>query len=126
MPKGIAIITWNNDTGAILVAKYPKNLKITTKLLTNIYANHRMNTTGPNFASLTLINTKIISFFSGIDDNQVVIPNYIIALLLRRNEKPLKFKEILKKGAAQILSNLQKENYEKIFENLFAEMTKIN
>ncbi len=126
MPKGIAIIKWDNEIGAVLVAKYPKNLKITTKLLTNIYASHRMNNIEPNFASLTITDQKVISFFSGMGENIIVVPNYIVALILRRDEKTMKFKDILKKGAAQILSNLEDEKYKKIFPTLFKEMTKVS
>ncbi|MHA1301958.1 MAG: hypothetical protein ACTSO9_21290 [Candidatus Helarchaeota archaeon] len=126
IPKGIAIIKWDNEIGAVLVSKYPKNLKITTKLLTNIYASHRMNNTEPNFATLTLTDSKVMSFFSGIGENVIVVPNHIVALILRRDEKPLKFKDILKKGAAQILSNLDDDKYEKIFPKIFKEMTRVS
>lgn len=125
IPKGIIIIKWDNELGAVLVAKYPKNLNITTKLLTNIYASHRINNLEPNFATITLTDSKVISFFSGFGENIIVQPNYIIALILRRDEKPIIFKDILKKGAAQILSNLDEKKYEKIFPTLFKEMTKL-
>lgn len=85
-----------------------------------------MNNTDPNFASLTLTDAKIISFFSGMGENVIVVPNYIVALILRRDEKPMKFKAILKKGAAQILSNIEDRKYEKLFPKIFKEMTKIN
>ncbi len=126
IPKGIIIIKWDNEIGAVLVSKYPINLYITTKLLTNIYASHRMSNIEPNFATLTLTDSKVISFFSGLGENIIVVPNHIVALLLRRDEKPLKFKEILKKGAAQILSNLESDNYKKLFPKIFKEMTRIS
>ncbi|MHA1379449.1 MAG: hypothetical protein ACTSRG_13830 [Candidatus Helarchaeota archaeon] len=85
-----------------------------------------MNNTEPNFATLTLTDTKVMSFFSGIGENIIAVPNHIVALILRRDEKPLKFKNILKKGAAEILSNVEDEKYEKIFPKVFKEMTRIN
>jgi len=126
MPKGILIIKWDNEIGAILVSKYPKKLKITTKLLTNIYANHRIESTDPNFASLTLKDSKITSFFSGLGENFIGEPNHIVALVLRRDEKPHLFREILKKGAATILSNLKNDQIEKILPELFKEMSNIS
>ena len=54
LPKGIVIIKWDNEIGAVLVAQYPKELKLPSKILTNIYANHRIENTDPNFASMTL------------------------------------------------------------------------
>ncbi|MFX0133826.1 MAG: hypothetical protein ACFFDN_09285 [Candidatus Hodarchaeota archaeon] len=126
IPKGICLIKWNNEIGAILVSKYPKNLKITTKQLTNIYASHRMSNLNPNFAILTLTDTKVISFFSGIGENVIIEPDHIVALILRRDEKPIKFKALLKEAATKILSNLKDEKYENLFPNLYKEMVKIS
>ena len=110
----------------MLVSRYPKNLIITTKQLTNIYASHRMSNTAPNFAILTLTDTKVISFYSGLGDNVVVEPDHIVALILRRDEKPMKFKAILKDATVKILSSLKGEKFEEIFPILFKEMTKIS
>ncbi|NVM02067.1 MAG: hypothetical protein HWN67_07005 [Candidatus Helarchaeota archaeon] len=85
-----------------------------------------MNNINPNFAILTLTDAKIISFFSGIGENIIIEPNQIVALILRRDEKPMKFKSILKEATAKILSNLKGEKYEEIFPILFKEMTKIS
>lgn len=126
IPKGICLIKWNNEIGAMLVSKYPKNLKITSKQLTNIYASHRMNNIDPNFVILTLTDTKVISFFSGIGENVIIEPDHIVALILRRDEKPMKFKAILKDVAAKILSNLKEEKYNELFPILFKEITKIS
>ncbi|MFX1450449.1 MAG: hypothetical protein ACFFCM_06390 [Promethearchaeota archaeon] len=110
----------------MLVSKYPKNLKITTKQLTNIYASHRMNNIDPNFAILTLTDTKIISFYSGLGENVIIEPDHIVALILRRDEKPLKFKATLKDAAAKILSSLKEEKYNELFPTIFKEITKIS
>ena len=85
-----------------------------------------MNNIEPNFAILTLTDTRVISFFSGIGEKVVARPNHIVALILRRDEKPMKFKEILRNGTAKILSLLEGAKYEEILPELFKEMTKIN
>jgi len=124
MPKGIIIIKWDNEIGAVLVAKYPEELKLATKLFTNIYANHRIENTDPNFATMTLRDSKITSFFSGFGKNIIVIPNHVIALVLRRDESPFKYKDVLKKSAAEILQNIKNEKYKKLLPKLYDEMLK--
>lgn len=122
LPKGIIIIKWDNEIGAVLVAQYPKELKLPTKVFTNIYANHRIENTDPNFATITLKDSKVTSFFSGMGENIIVIPNHVIALVLRRDENPFKFKDVLKKSAAEILENIKNEKYKKLLPKLYDEM----
>ena len=85
-----------------------------------------MNNTEPNFATLTLTDSKVMSFFSGLGKNVIGVPNHIVALILRRDEKPSKFEDILKKAANQILSNIEENKYEKIFPKIFKDMTKVS
>jgi len=125
LPKGIIIIQWDDEIGAKLIAKYPSSLKINKKTLLNIYTNHRLNNIKPGFASLSLPDTKIISFFSGMGKEFIVASNYIIAFLLLRNEKPLSFKELLKKTSADILAHLEEKTFEKQLAIIFKEMLKI-
>ncbi len=125
MPKGIIIIEWDDEIGANLLSKYPNSLKIPQKTLLNIYTNHRLNNMKPGFASLNLSDMKILSFFSGMGKEFIVASNYIIAFLLLRNEKPMAFKDLLKKASAEILSHLDDKQYEKLLPKIFKEMSKI-
>lgn len=126
MTRGILIIKWDNEIGAVLLTKYPKTLKITSKRLTNIYANHRIDSSEPSFATLTLKDSKIASFFSGIGENSVGEPNHIVALVLRRDDMPKEFHAILKTGAESILSNIKNKKYEKVITGIFKDMTAIS
>ena len=125
MPRGILIIRWDKDIGATLIDRYPDTLKTTTKILTNIYTSHRMNNLDPSFSSLSLKEIKVTSFFSGMGENVIVAPNYVIALVLRKDENPFKYKDVLKKGAAKILSNLEDQKYRKFLPELFTEMANV-
>ena len=107
MPVGILLIRWDDKLGTTLVAKYPEKFKFPSKILMNIYSQHRAQSTDPSFVSLTLTNIKISSFFSGMDENFIGASNYIIALVLRRDEKSNLFRDILKKAAAKILKNVE-------------------
>ena len=125
MPVGILVIRWDNEIGPINEGFYPDNLKITNNLLTQVYSSHRYQSLKPGFASISLKNSKVVSFFSGVGDDHISVENYVVALLLRRDEKPGKYREILKTIAAEILDKTQDTKFLKLLPNLFKELAKI-
>ncbi|MHA1651584.1 MAG: hypothetical protein ACTSYB_15440 [Candidatus Helarchaeota archaeon] len=125
MPVGILLIRWDDKLGTTLVAKYPEKFKFPSRILMNIYSQHRTQSTDPSFVTMTLTNMKISSFFSGMDTNYIGASNYIIALVLRRDEQPYKFREILKKAAAKILKNVENIKQDTL-EKVFLDMRKIS
>ncbi len=125
MPVGILIIRWDNEIGPINEGFYPDNLKITNNLLTQIYSSHRYQSLKPGFASISLKNNKVVSFFSGVGDDHISVENYVVALLLRRDEKPGKYREILKTIAAEILDKTQEAKFLNLLPNLFKDLAKI-
>ena len=125
MPVGILVIRWDNEIGPINEGFYPDNLKITNNLLTQVYSSHRYQSLKPGFASISLKNNKVVSFFSGVGDDHISVENYVVALLLRRDEKPGKYREILKTIAAEILDKTQDAKFLKFLPNLFKDLAKI-
>ena len=125
MPVGILIIRWDNEIGPINEGFYPENLKITNNLLTQVYSSHRYQSLKPGFASISLKNNKVVSFFSGVGDDHISVENYVVALLLRRDEKPSKYREILKTIAADILDQTQDSKFLKLLPNLYRDLAKI-
>ena len=125
MPVGILIIRWDNEIGPINEGFYPENLKITNNLLTQVYSSHRYQSLKPGFASISLKNNKVVSFFSGVGDDHISVENYVVALLLRRDEKPNKYREILKTIAAEILDQTQDNKFIKLLPHLYKELAKI-
>ena len=125
MPVGILVIRWDNEIGPINEGFYPDNLKITNNLLTQVYSSHRYQSLKPGFASIALKNNKIVSFFSGVGDMHISVENYVVALLLRRDEKPQMYREILKKIAAEILDKIPDGKFLKILPDLYKELAKV-
>jgi len=125
LPVGILIIRWDNEIGPINEGFYPDNLKITNNLLTQVYSSHRYQSLKPGFASISLKNNKVVSFFSGVGDDHISVENYVVALLLRRDEKPGKYREILKTIAAEILDKTQDAKFLNLLPNLFKNLAKI-
>lgn len=125
MPLGILVIRWDNEIGPINEGFYPDNLKITNNLLTQVYSSHRYQSLKPGFASISLRNNKIVSFFSGVGDDHISVENYVVALLLRRDEKPHKYREVLKTIAAEILDKIEDDKYQEILPDLYQELAKV-
>ena len=125
MPVGILIIRWDNEIGPINEGFYPNTLKITNNLLTQVYSSHRYQSLKPGFASISLKNNKVVSFFSGIGEDYISVENYVIALLLRRDEKPHMYREILKKIAAELLDKITDGSYAEVLPELYKELAKV-
>ena len=125
MPQGILLIEWDNEIGPINRAYYPPQLKITNNLLTQVYSSHRYQSLKPGFASISLRNSKVVSFFSGVGENHISVENFVVALLLRRDEKPHKYREILKEIAAEILDHIPKGDHEKIMPKLYKKLAEV-
>ncbi|MBD3215840.1 MAG: hypothetical protein GF311_24735 [Candidatus Lokiarchaeota archaeon] len=125
MPVGILVIKWDNEVGPINEGFYPDNLKITNNLLTQVYSSHRYQSLKPGFASISLKNNKVVSFFSGVGDDAISVENYVVALLLRRDEKPQKYREILKKIAASILDKIEDGEFRDVLPDLYEELAKV-
>ena len=125
MPQGILLLKWDNEIGPVLIASHPTNLKITNNLLTQIYSAHRYSSLQPGFSSLTLPNYKICSFFSGLGEEIIEVENYVVALLLRRDEKVSTFRQSLNKIAATILGNIHNDKYKKLVPKLFKDLAKL-
>ena len=122
MPLGIILLKWDNEIGTSLIEKFPDRYKVTERLLMSIYSTHRLSTNDPSFATTTQPNMKVLSFFSGLEENFVGVPNHIVALLLRKDENPSTFREILKEASSDLLSDVKskklKTNLGKIFEKM--------
>ena len=125
MPLGILVIRWDNEIGPINEGFYPESLKITNNLLTQVYSSHRYQSLKPGFASISLKNNKVVSFFSGVGDDFISVENYVVALILRRDEKPQDYREVLKTIAAEILDKVQDGKFKKILPNLYKELAKV-
>jgi hypothetical protein len=125
MPTGIILLKWDNEIGPVLVMVFPESLKVTNNILTQIYSSHRYSSLAPGFSSLTLKNNKVVSFFSGLGEKYIEVENYVVALLLRRDENPANYRDILNKIAANILANIQNGKYKQIVPKLYDDLTKV-
>ncbi len=105
MANGIALISWDDKIGAILIAQHPQTPRLSVKDVMSIYNVHRQNTLEPNFGTLVMKELKVASFFTGLKTTRYVgpAPNYILSLLLDKNENPAEFKKFLPNLTTEII-----------------------
>lgn len=125
MPIGIIILKWDNEIGPVPISIYPESVKITNNMLTQIYSAHRYSSLAPGFSSLTLKNNKVVSFFSGLGEKHIEVENYVVALLLRRDEEVNKYRDILNKIAANILANIENNKYKELIPKLYQDLARV-
>ena len=66
-----------------------------------------------------------MSFFSGLGEKYIEVQNYVIALLLRRDEEVNKYRDILNKIAANILANIENNKYKELIPKLYQDLTRV-
>jgi hypothetical protein len=105
MPRGICLIGWTNKEGFFLIGKYPENFELTDEEIMRIGSLHRMRRLDANVITLKLKELNCASFFSGLITAQYhIAPNFVIALLLEKNEEPKDYIKTLPLGAKIVLS----------------------
>ncbi|GAB4324424.1 MAG: hypothetical protein Kow0069_29980 [Promethearchaeota archaeon] len=126
MPLGLVLIKWDNEIGPVLLMAAPPSFKPTDNLLTRVYSAHRYQSLAPGHTILTLKSKKVVSFFSGMGENFVGVPNYVVALVIRRDERTQTFLPWLEEKAKTVLENVKNEKYKKLLPKLYKEATKIS
>ena len=94
-------------------------------MLTQVYSSHRYQSLKPGFASISLKNNKVVSFFSGVGQEFISVENYVVALILRRDEKPGKYREVLKSIAAEILEKIPDNTFKNVLPRLYNQLAKV-
>ncbi len=125
MPTGVLIVHWDDKRGAELHADVPPGLPITSNLLQQIYSAHRYASLEAGYAVLTFQEMRIISFFSGLKGTVVGEPNYLVAMLLRKDEPVAKFKELLLAESKAILANTSSPKVKELLNGLYERMKRV-
>ena len=66
-----------------------------------------------------------MSFFSGVGQDFISVENYVVALILRRDEKPGKYREVLKTIAAEILEKIPDDSFREVLPGLYYQLAKV-
>ena len=125
MPISFVIIGWDDRKGAYLYHSIPEGMEVTNSLLTQIYSAHRYNSLEPGFSSISFQDKRIVSYFSGLEGEIVGSPNFVVALILRKDEKASKYRKPLIDAAMEILPGIEPKKHEKLMKKAFDEIKKL-
>lgn len=113
MPRGIALIGWTNKEGFFLISKYPETFNLTSQEIMRIGSLHRMRRLDANVITLKLKELNVVSFFSGLITAQYYIaPNFVLSLLLEKDEAPKTYIKTLPLGAKIVLSEFPVKRFD--------------
>ncbi|MGQ4915812.1 MAG: hypothetical protein ACP6IU_13860 [Candidatus Asgardarchaeia archaeon] len=99
MPKGIAVVKWDDRIGTKIITKYPSDLSVSPTLTMRVYGGHVLGERREsNFISMKVDQLNIASFFSGIEINKFIM------LLLDEGEQAETFQEPLKLIGSELLA----------------------
>ncbi len=113
MPRGIALIGWTNKEGFFLISKYPNEVELTPEEVMRIGSLHRMRRLDANVITLKLKELNVTSFFSGLINAQYYIaPNFVISLLLEKEETPKDYIKTLPLGSKLVLQEFPVKRFD--------------
>jgi hypothetical protein len=128
MAKGLVLIGWTNKEGFFLIHKYPADVVLTEEEVMRIGSTHRMRNLDANTVTLREKELNVVSFFSGlINSNYHIAPNFVISLLLEKDENPRDYIETLPKGSEIVLSEFPVKRFDArttTFENVLSNIGK--
>jgi predicted transcriptional regulator len=116
MPKGLAVVRWDDRIGTVVDASYPKELKeITPDVTMKIYGTHTLgkDIPSPDFLVAKIENLNLASFYGGLSVQHFVV------LLLEPDEKSELYEDPLMEISFRIFENLEGKKYRGELEELF-------
>jgi len=106
MPEGVLIFKWDKELGPVLISTYPENLIYPKDFQNQLYNTYKYTGIKPGFGTISLKNFKLLFYFTGLEDEFFDVDKYIVALLLKVDEKTTEFKDQLQRFAENIIPNL--------------------
>ncbi|MFX1554586.1 MAG: hypothetical protein ACFFBV_11725, partial [Promethearchaeota archaeon] len=115
-PLGLVLMKWDEKIGTNIIAKYPEDLKITTKSLMQVYSTHEYS---GEQGVITLIteSLNIISYYTGPESG------YYLLLLLNLDDDPDVYEAGMADNVRIILENLKDESYLQLIPSLFQRLS---
>ncbi len=124
MPSGLAVIRWDDKSGAVLEASYPMDFEIKEDQPMRIYTSHTMGETKTEpFVTMKVGEMNVASYFSSITETR---EKFVIALFLNENESGERCERILSEISGPIILKRGEEGFssylKEVFESVSAEI----
>ncbi|MFX1486585.1 MAG: hypothetical protein ACFFBS_05770 [Promethearchaeota archaeon] len=120
MARGIVIIGWDNEVGAIVEAKHPPHVKIDSNKATVVYSTHTVSSRNPCSVALNTGGLRAASYYAGPEIDKCLV------VVLDTNENPMLFKEHLPEIVAEYFNNNSQIDYDKILPEIYERIARIS
>jgi len=129
MPKGLAVLKWDDELGPVVTAKTPKNFKAGLDPTTSmrVYGIATLGETEesqkPGFTSLSFDEFKLAVYYGGLNMHMKGKPSMVF-LVLDPDEDPDVYKDALPEIATQIFLNTEDDNYKDMVPKLYKQIAR--
>lgn len=127
MPKGLAVLKWDDELGPVVAVKTPKKLKMGLDPTTSmrVYGISTLGETEesqkPGFNALTFPDFQLAVYYGGLNMHLKGLPSMVF-LVLSPDEDPDVYKDALPEIATQIFLNADDDKYKKLVPKLYKQI----
>ncbi|MHA2059941.1 MAG: helix-turn-helix domain-containing protein [Candidatus Ranarchaeia archaeon] len=114
MPHGIFVIKWDNIVGPSIEVTYPDSIEIPMDIVLNMYNTHVLSHQANEFLVMKLPDSVTLSYNIGRE--------YVIGLLLQKNEDDRAFRPLLKDTAEKLYSLKDGQVYQQYISKWFEDL----
>jgi hypothetical protein len=112
MPTGILLWKWDSRSGAEILGQWPKEVEVGTKTLMQLYSTH-LYSAKADVISMYVGSLNLVSMWTGS------IQNYFLTLLLKQDEDPDNFTEIISDSMYYLVPFIDQDTYSPILPTIF-------
>ncbi len=129
MPKGLAVLKWDDELGPVVTSKTPKSLKKGLDPTTSmrVYGIATLGETEesqkPGFSSLAFDEFKLAVYYGGLNMHLKGLPSMVF-LVLDPDEDPDVYKDALPEMATQIFLNAEEDKYVDMVPKLYKQIAR--
>ena len=112
MPIGICLWEWDTRIGAEVLGTWPREVKLENKTLMQLYSQH-LYSAKADIVSMYVGSLNVLSIWTGS------IHNYFLTILLRQDEDPEDFSDIISDTMYYLVPYIQKDIFKPILPSIY-------
>ena len=112
MPIGICLWEWDTRIGADILGTWPREVKLENKTLMQLYSQH-LYSAKADIVSMYVGSLNVLSIWTGS------IHNYFLTILLRQDEDPEDFSDIISDTMYYLVPYIQKDIFKPILPSIY-------
>jgi DNA-binding transcriptional ArsR family regulator len=129
MPKGLAVLRWDDELGPVVTAKTPKKLQVGLDPTTSmrVYGIATLGETEesqkPGFSTLNFDEFKLAVYYGGLNMHLKGLPSMVF-LVLEPDENPDVYKDALPEIATQIFLHTDDDEYVDMLPKMYSQLAR--